>query len=69
MPNFALELGVRRTGSGEHRAILIHEAEAGGSDNASLHVNVDGAAQIEWYSQDGTSIRFFYPVGWWVLAP
>ena len=67
--NFERELGVRQTGSTQHRAIQLQEAEAGGSDNASIHVNVDASSQIEWYSQDGTSDRYFYPIGWWVLSP
>jgi len=69
VPNFERELGIRAIGSTQPRAIQLQEAEAGGSDNATLHVNVDVAAQIEWYSQSGTSDRYFYPVGWWVLSP
>ena len=69
MTSFERELGIRQTGSAEHRAIQLHEAEAGGSDNASMHVNVDSSARIEWYSASGTADRYFYPVGWWVLSP
>jgi hypothetical protein len=67
--NFNRELGVRGVGSGQLRVIDLHKAEAGGSEDASLHVNVDSAARIEWYSASGTSDRYFYPVGWWVLSP
>ena len=69
VPNFSRELGVREVGSGELRVFDLHKAEAGGSEDASLHVNVDSAANIEWYSASGTSDRYFYPVGWWVLSP
>jgi len=69
VPNFSRELGVREVGSGELRVIDLHKAEAGGSEDASLHVNVDSAAKIEWYSASDTSERYFYPVGWWVLLP
>jgi hypothetical protein len=65
--NFSRELGIREVGSGESRVIDLHKAEAGGSEDASLHVNVDSASRIEWYSASGTSDRYFYPLGWWVL--
>ena len=45
------------------------EAEAGGSDNGTVHVNVDGSTRIDWYSEAGAAERYFYPVGWWVVAP
>ena len=69
VPNFARRLGVRELGSTNNRTIELQEAEEGGSDNASMHVNVDASARIEWYSASGTSDRYFYPVGWWVLSP
>ncbi len=69
IPNFNRELGIREVGSGQLRVVDLHKAEAGGSEDASLHVNVDSASRIEWYSASGTSDRYFYPVGWWDLSP
>jgi hypothetical protein len=69
IPNFNRELGIRGVGSGQLRVVDLHKAEAGGSEDASLHVNVDSASNIEWYSASGTADRYFYPVGWWVLSP
>ncbi len=60
-------MGVRKTGSAQARMIDLQEAEAGGSDTAAMHVNVDGSSQIEWYSESGTTDGYFYPIGWWVL--
>ena len=65
--NFNRALGVREVGSDKNRVIELQEAEAGGGDLATMHVNVDSASSIEWYSDSGTAERFFYPVGWWVL--
>jgi len=67
--NFSRELGVREVGSGNNRVVELQEAESGGGDLGTMHVNVDSASSIEWYSASGTSERFFYPVGWWVLSP
>ena len=64
-----VEIGVRQTGSVLNRIIDIQEAEGGGSDATSMHVNVDAGANIEWYAQYGGGTSFFYPVGWWVLSP
>jgi hypothetical protein len=49
--------------------VELQEAESGGGDLGTMHVNVDSASSIEWYSAFGTTERFFYPVGWWVLSP
>jgi hypothetical protein len=67
--NFNRELGVREVGSGMNRVIELQEAESGGGDLGTMHVNVDSASSIEWYSDSGTTERFFYPIGWWVLSP
>jgi len=61
------EMGVRRIGSSDDRVLDLQEAEAGGSDNAAMHVIVDGNSSIEAYSESGATDRYFYPVGWWVL--
>jgi hypothetical protein len=62
-----VEIGVRETGSSLNRLFNLQEAEDGGSDTISVHVNVDGSSRVEWYAQYGSNLRFFYPVGWWVL--
>jgi Tfp pilus assembly protein PilX len=64
-----VHIGVRESGSTLQRVLDLQEAEGGGSDAASMHVNVDGSAQVEWYSEYGGGTRYFYPVGWWVLSP
>ena len=61
------EMGVRRSGSSAARLLDLQEAESGGSDNASMHVIVNGSSSIEAYSESGPNDRYFYPVGWWVL--
>ncbi|MDH3629517.1 MAG: DNRLRE domain-containing protein [Gammaproteobacteria bacterium] len=61
---------VREVGSTiNNRALLLHEAEAGGSDLGSLHANVDASQQVQWAAAQGPAGGFFYPVGWWVLSP
>jgi len=62
-------MGVRNIGSLLVRLLDLHEAKDGGSDNATLHVNVNGSSQVEWYAESGGAERLFYPVGWWVLSP
>ena len=49
------------------RVIELQEAESGGSDLGSMHVNVDDETRLEWYAQSGDTDNFFYPVGWWDL--
>jgi hypothetical protein len=63
------KLGLREYESSQVRVIELHEAESGGADFATMHVNVDDESRIEWYAQSGDSDNFFYPVGWWVLSP
>ncbi len=61
---------VREVGSAiNNRGLLLHEAEAGGSDLGSLHANVDAVQQVQWSAQLGATGGLFYPVGWWVLSP
>jgi hypothetical protein len=64
-----VEVGARRVGSSQQRVLNLQEAEGGGSDALSLHVNVDSSSSVEWYAQYGGGTRLFYPVGWWVLTP
>ncbi len=65
--NFEREMGMRSTGSSLDRFIDLHEAEGGGSDVAGMHVNIDSTPRFEVYVEAGTTERYFYPVGWWVL--
>ena len=62
-----VEIGVRQTGSSLNRLFNLQEAEGGRSDLATMHVNVDASSRVEWYAQYGGGLRFFYPIGWWVL--
>ena len=63
------KLGLREYESSRVRLIELQEAESGGSDLGSMHVNVDDESRLEWYAQSGDTDNFFYPVGWWVLSP
>jgi hypothetical protein len=67
--NSANNMGVRSISSTLNRLIDLQEAKDGGSNLASMHVNVDGSSQVEWYAESGGAERLFYPVGWWVLSP
>ncbi|MDH3644235.1 MAG: hypothetical protein OES38_19170, partial [Gammaproteobacteria bacterium] len=60
-------MGVREMGSSLGRLLDLQEAEAGGSDAGTMHANVDGSSQVQWYAESGTTDRFFYPIGWWVI--
>ncbi len=62
-----VEIGVRETGSILQRKLNLQEAEGEPADSYAVHVNVDSSSQVEWYAQYGGSLRFFYPIGWWVL--
>ena len=63
------KLGLREYESSRARVIELQEAESGGSDLGSMHVNVDDESRLEWYAQSGDNDNFFHPVGWWVLPP
>ncbi len=62
-------MGARAVGSTLDRFVDLQEAEAGGSDLATMHAHVDANTEVEWYSESGISGAFFYPVGAWLLAP
>ncbi|MCP4334722.1 MAG: DNRLRE domain-containing protein [Gammaproteobacteria bacterium] len=62
-------MGVRETGSSLSRLLDLQEAEAGGSDLGSMHVKVDADSQVQWSAEYGATEGYFYPLGWWVLAP
>jgi len=63
------KLGLREYESNQVRVIELQEAESGGLDLGSMHVNVDEESRLEWYAQSGGTDNFFYPVGWWDLLP
>jgi hypothetical protein len=67
--NSKSKLGLREYESSQIRVIELQEAESGGSDFATMHVNVDDESRIEWYAGSGDNDNFFYPVGWWILPP
>ena len=63
------ELGVREKGLEPRQDFELQEAEAGGDDLASMHVNTDGSSTIQWYDQNTGQDHRFYLLGWWVLSP
>lgn len=65
--NGEAEQGVRRKGSNLQRTLVLHEAEGGGNDLASAHVNTSGEAVIQAFSDGSDSIERFALLGWWVL--
>ena len=65
--NSEIELGIRSVGSSQNRVLEFQEAESGGADTASMHVNIDSNTLFEIYSEAGTTDRYFYPLGWWTL--
>jgi len=58
-------IGLREKGSSLDRTLDLHEAEAGGSDLATIHVNAVGSSTIEWYHEDVSESHKFYLMGWW----
>ena len=46
------------------RLINLHEAEGGGGDLATLHVNTDQNSTIQWAHQDVSASQFML-LGWW----
>lgn len=62
-------MGIRPVASSLDRLLDLHEAEAIGSDNGVMHVNVDDNSKVEVYSETGAVDHYFTPVGWWVVSP
>ena len=58
--------GVRAVGSALDRTFDLQEAESGGEDLVTLHVQADANSRIEWYHEDVSDAHRFYLVGWWV---
>jgi hypothetical protein len=64
------EAGVRRKGSSLERRLDLHEAEGGGEDTVTLHVQADATANatVELYAEDDLDIGF-YLLGYWSSPP
>lgn len=62
-------LGVRETNSGNDRRLLLDEAEGGGQNHWSCHVNSDSSGNVELYEDDlsGTPPDVHYIAGQWVM--
>ncbi|MBT8083711.1 MAG: hypothetical protein KJN72_00700, partial [Woeseia sp.] len=56
--------GVRAVGSTLDRRLSIHEAEGGGMDVVTMHVQSDSAGRIEYYSDDMDKLSFIL-LGYW----
>ena len=61
------QMGLRAVGSTQNRQIDLHEAEQGGADLTSLHVNADSSSSIQSMSEASGANYQFAPVGWWIL--
>ena len=59
-------MGVRESGSALPRVLHLQEAEGGGADLATLHVNTDTSATMQWYSTESGEDAFRIS-GWWVI--
>ena len=59
------QLGVRRKGSGEARVFDLQEAESGGYDLGTMHVDSDANSVIQWYDENIGNDHRFYLTGWW----
>ncbi len=51
--------GVRTDGSGIDRRLDVHEAESGGYDMGTTHVNADMCWKIDWYGEDVSDYLHF----------
>lgn len=60
----ALWGGVRAVGSSLERRVQLHEAESGGVDVVSMHVQADASSRIECYSSHSGDIDFVL-LGYW----
>jgi hypothetical protein len=61
-------LGLREKGASLDRTLELQEAENGGGDIATAHVNVDENAMIEWYHEDVSESHEFRLLGYWQCA-
>ncbi len=58
-------IGLRLKGSSQERVLDLQEAESGGNDLATMHVNADVSSTIECYHEDVSDGHQFYLMGWW----
>jgi len=59
--------GVRAVGSSLDRKYALHEAEDGGWDVMTFHVQANASSQIEYYGDDDVQNKF-YLLGWWSIG-
>jgi hypothetical protein len=59
--------GVRAVGSSLERRFQLHEAEDGGVDTVTMHVQADASSQIQHYSDKGNRVSFIL-LGYWTGA-
>ena len=59
--------GVRTLGSSLERRFALHEAEGGGVDTITMHVQADASSQIQHYSDRATRVSFIL-LGYWTGA-
>lgn len=64
-PDAENDFGVRRVGSALQRTRKLHEAEGGGEDLATMHVQTGAASSIERYHKDVSDLHIFELYGWW----
>lgn len=60
------EMGLRSSDGVGQRTLLLHEAEGGGYDLATMSIYYDDSTTVEWFS-DRPSDHEFWLSGWWVL--
>jgi hypothetical protein len=58
-------MGLREKGSSLQRTVALQEAEGGGGDIASLHINADENSTIEWYHEDVSEDHEYRLLGYW----
>ena len=58
-------MGLREKGSTRMRLVNLHEAEGGGGELATMHVNTDQNSTIQWAHQDVSDNHQFMLLGWW----
>jgi hypothetical protein len=58
-------MGLKEKGSSLQRIIELHEAEGGGYDIATIHVNAGKNSTIEWYHEDVSAFHEYRLLGYW----
>ena len=59
------DMGLREKESSLQRTIELQEAEEGGYDIATIHVNADENSTIEWYHEDVSDNHEYRLLGYW----